>query len=177
MAEIQIRPAIATDLARLMQIDHTCTTEYVWQLDLRREPTQIEAAFREVRLPRSVRVEYPRAVEKLPDEWHRTPMFTALLGSEPVGYVRLSDQIVKQAVWITDLIVARDLRRQGLASKLLQAAQAWGAERGLPRAILEMTSKHYPAFRLAQKSGYEFCGYNDLHYETKDIAIFFGRNL
>jgi hypothetical protein len=30
---------------------------------------------------------------------------------------------------------------------------------------------------LARKLGYEFCGYNDLYYETQDIALFFGRSI
>jgi RimJ/RimL family protein N-acetyltransferase len=40
-----------------------------------------------------------------------------------------------------------------------------------------MLSKNNAAIRLAQKLGYEFCGYNDHYYETQDIAIFFGRTL
>jgi RimJ/RimL family protein N-acetyltransferase len=43
--------------------------------------------------------------------------------------------------------------------------------------LLEMTSKNVPAIRLAQKLGFEFCGYNDAYYETQDIAIFFGRSI
>jgi RimJ/RimL family protein N-acetyltransferase len=41
--------------------------------------------------------------------------------------------------------------------------------------LLEMSSKNSPAIRLAQKLGYEFCGYNDAYYELQDIALFFGR--
>ena len=37
MSEIQIRPTIATDLARLMGIDHSVKSESVWQLEVRRE--------------------------------------------------------------------------------------------------------------------------------------------
>jgi RimJ/RimL family protein N-acetyltransferase len=45
------------------------------------------------------------------------------------------------------------------------------------RALVEMSSKNNPAIRLAQKQGYEFCGYNDQYYETQDIALFFGRSI
>jgi RimJ/RimL family protein N-acetyltransferase len=38
-----------------------------------------------------------------------------------------------------------------------------------------MSSKNNSAIRLAQKLGFEFCGYNDQYYENKDIALFFGR--
>ena len=40
MSEIQVRPMIAGDLPRLMGMDHSMTSEYVWQLELRREGAQ-----------------------------------------------------------------------------------------------------------------------------------------
>jgi ribosomal protein S18 acetylase RimI-like enzyme len=177
MSAIQIRSAIATDLARLIEIDHACKTDYVWQLDRRSELTQVEIAFREVRLPRSVIAAYPRAINRLPDEWHRTMMLAALNGSEPIGYIRCTDQFERGLLSITDLVVAQNFRRQTIASQLIDAAFAWGAQRKAHRAVIEMTSKHHPAIKLAQKLGFEFCGYSDQYYETRDIAIFFGINL
>jgi RimJ/RimL family protein N-acetyltransferase len=38
-------------------------------------------------------------------------------------------------------------------------------------------SKNVPAIRLAQKSGFEFCGYNDQYYLNKDVALFFAKVL
>jgi RimJ/RimL family protein N-acetyltransferase len=55
------------------------------------------------------------------------------------------------------------------------AAQSWALQRKDYRMVIEMSSKNNPAIRLAQKLGYEFCGYNDQYYETQDIAIYFGR--
>jgi RimJ/RimL family protein N-acetyltransferase len=55
------------------------------------------------------------------------------------------------------------------------AAQTWALERELKRLILEMQSKNQACIRLAQKFGYEFCGYNDQYYLTQDVALFFGR--
>jgi hypothetical protein len=40
-----------------------------------------------------------------------------------------------------------------------------------------MQSKNYPAMMLAQKHGYEFCGYNDRYYPNQDIALVFGRSI
>ena len=74
-----------------------------------------------------------------------------------------------------DLVVASRYRRQGIASELVLAAQSWSVQRKNHRVLLEMPSKNNPAIRLAQKLGYEFCGYNDQYYETQDIALFFGR--
>jgi ribosomal protein S18 acetylase RimI-like enzyme len=177
MPEIEIRPTISTDLARLSALDHSVETDYVWQLDLHREPAQVEVGLREVRLPRAVRVEHPRTAKELPDTWHLRPMLSAMIGLEAVAYVRFTDVIVPSAVWITDVVVGRPLRRQGVGRKLLTAAEAWGVERGLRRAIVEVQSKNQPAIRMILKMGYEFCGYNDQYYATRDVALFFARSI
>ena len=45
------------------------------------------------------------------------------------------------------------------------------------RLVLEVISKNQPGIRLAQKFGFEFCGYNDQYYPNQDVALFFGRAL
>jgi len=178
MPEVKIRPAVATDIPMLMAINHSGTSEYVWQMDIQREDGQAGAIFREICLPRAVVVHYPRPVETMADEWsRRTSMLVALLGESPVGYLRLTDKLVPQTAWITDLAVSPAARRKGIASALVLAAQGWAIQRKDHRAMLEMSSKNNPAIRLAQKLGYEFCGYNDQYYLNKDIALFFGRML
>ncbi|PKN91795.1 MAG: hypothetical protein CVU44_17960 [Chloroflexi bacterium HGW-Chloroflexi-6] len=177
MSNLQIRNTISTDLARLSAIDHTIQTEYVWQLDLRREPAQVDAIFREVRLPRPVRIEHPRPAAELADIWHISPMFSAMLGEEAIGYIRFNDKLIPHAVWITDVVVAREMRMKGIARKLIAAVEAWGAQKGLRRAIIETQSKNHPAIRMIHKLGFEFCGYNDIYYPTRDVAIFFSRTI
>jgi ribosomal protein S18 acetylase RimI-like enzyme len=178
MPEIQIRPAVATDLTILMKIDHSCTSDYVWQMDTALTEGQVGATFREIRLPRSVMVTYPRQVETLADEWsRRAGILVAGTGSGLGGYLRLSDQVVPKVSWIMDLAVEPRLRRSGVASTLVLAAQKWAKERGDRQIVMEMTSKNCAAIRLAQKLGFEFCGYNDHYYQTQDIALFFGRAL
>ena len=178
MPDIEIRRAVATDIARLMAIDHTCQTDYVWQMDVLHEEDQLGAIFREIRLPRSVSVPYPRSVTTLPDTWNRrSGMLTALTGGQVIGYIRMSDLIVPHTAWITDIVVSPRFRRQGVAMALILAAQSWAVDRKDNRALLEMPSKNTPMVSLARKLGYEFCGYNDLYYETQDIALFFGRSI
>jgi len=176
MTEVQIRPAIATDLSALMAMDHSCQSDYVWQMDVQHEEGQAGAIFREIRLPRSVSVPYPRLVSALSETWsRRSGMLVAVIGGQAAGYVRTNDALLPRTAWLMDVVVAPRFRKQGIASALVLAAQSWAVQRKNRRALLEMPSKNNPAIRLAQKLGYEFCGYNDQYYETQDIALFFGR--
>lgn len=174
---IEIRPAVSTDLPRLMGMDHSVASEYVWQLDLRRDGGQISAGLREVRLPRPVSVAYPRNPFALADEWqHKSAVFVAV-DSSVVGYACILEQSASTAAWITDLVVLPDQRRRGIGSLLLKSANEWARERGSHMLIFEVQAKNQPAIRMAQKAGLEFCGYNDHYYANQDVALFFGRAL
>ena len=106
MLEIDIRPTVANDLSRLMGFDHSVTSESVWQLELRREPGQVNASFREVRLPRSISIEYPHNPFALADDWVRkSMMYTGLVGQDPVGYISMLERGAASVVWVTDLVV------------------------------------------------------------------------
>ena len=178
MDSFEIRPAASSDLPSLMAINHSTSSDYVWQLDLRSEANQVTASFREVRLPRSVDVIYPRNPSALGDEWtKRDVVLVAVQGEVPVGYICAVEEHASAVARITDLAVAEGYRRRGAASALLAAVQAWALVRGVRRIILETQSKNHPCIKLAQKFGYEFCGYNDRYYSTQDVALFFGRAL
>ena len=134
--------------------------------------------FREVRLPRSITVSYPRNPLVLAEDWtKRSMLYTALLDQELMGYVSLTERGVDSAVYVTDLVVNAAERRQGVGSALLMAVQDWAAARSLRQVILEMQSKNLPAIRFSQKFGYEFCGYNDHYYLTQDVELFFAKSL
>ena len=178
MSEIQIRPTVANDLTRLMGIDHSSTSESVWQLEFRRDTGQVTTTFREVRLPRAIQVAYPHNHFALADDWvKRSMMYTAVVNTVPVGYVSLLERGTASTVWVMDLVVDMANRRHGVAFALLAAGQAWAESRAHRRLILEVQSKNLPAIRLAQKSGFEFCGYNDQYYLNKDVALFFAKVL
>ncbi len=178
MTEVQIRPAIATDVPLLVTIDHSSQTEYVWQMDVQREDSQLGAIFREIRLPHPVSISYPRAVSALPDSWdRRAGMLIAMIEGQIIGYVRMSDLILPRTAWMTDVVVSPRFRRQGVGMALILAAQSWAVNRGDNRALMEMSTKNNPMISLSRKLGYEVCGYNDMYYETQDIALFFGRSV
>ncbi|MBN2148559.1 MAG: GNAT family N-acetyltransferase [Anaerolineales bacterium] len=184
MPEIQIRPAVAADIAVLVAIDHSYVSDHVWQLEVRQEggskPTdlQIDVIFRQLQLPRSVRVDYPRRPEALIDDWKkRSGLLVAIYQEQVVGYVGMMTNIAPLTTWVTDLAVTRRMRRQGMGSALILAAQEWARHKASYRIVLEMQPKNYPAICLAMKMGFALCGYNDRYYANHDIALFFARSV
>jgi ribosomal protein S18 acetylase RimI-like enzyme len=179
MPEIDIRPATAADIPGLARLDHSYSSEFAWQMDVQTEEGQIGAIFREIRLPRSVRVDYPRAPLALESDWQtRSALLVARHSGEVVGYTSLTANLTPLTTWMSDLVVTPRLRRRGIGTALLLAAQEWVQGHSLSRRlILEMQLKNYPAIQLCQKLGFDFCGYNDHYFANGDIAIFFAKYL
>lgn len=174
MPEIEIRPATASDFPQLVQIEHHSKSDYVWQMDRVVEESQVSIAFREVRLPRTVRVDYPYPLESLPERLkQQTILLAAVLQGEVVGYIAVEERVAAGTAWVGHLAVSQRCRRQGIASALVLASQAWAARRGLRRMVMETHSKNAPAIRMALKLGFEFSGYHDQYYGNQDIALFF----
>ena len=178
MPEIQIRPANVADLPHMIAIDHNYSSDYVWQLEIQQEEGQTNIHFRQMHLPRSVRVEYPRSPKLLADDWNRrSGLLVAVLEGEVVGYISLMQNMAPSTAWVTDLAIIRRVRRQGIGSALVLAAEEWALEHRNYCLLLEMQPKNYPAICLAQKLGYDLCGYNDRYYANHEIALFFAKSL
>lgn len=175
---ITVRPATAGDIAAIVAFDHSYSTDYVWQMDHREEDNQINVIFRQVRLPRSVRVAYPREVESLAAGWQSRRLFiVAESRGEAHGYLSVADGAVGGTGWIAEFAVERKMRRQGLGTVLITSAVHWARKAKLQRLVVEVQSKNYPAISFCQKHGFAFCGYNDRYFANQDIALFFGMSL
>lgn len=177
MPAIEIRPAIATDIVDMIKLEHNYTTDHVWQMDFDRTNGEIGVGFREVRLPRPVNVNYPRKYKSLVDDWtQRSGLLVALHQEKIVGYVSLLKNLTPNATWMTDLVVSKPLRRQGIGSTLILAAQEWVFHQtDNNKIVIELQPKNYPAILLSKKLGYDFSGYDDQYFTNNDIAIFFSK--
>lgn len=174
MNNLTIRAAISSDIPRLASLDHHYSTDHVWQMGYQAGQGEIAISFREVRLPRPMRVEYPRDPSRLADEWSgKLSVRMAELSEEPVGYTCLVEGPAAGSVWVTDLVVDLRHRRQGVATGLLGEARDWARERGQGRLFLEMQTKNHAAVSLARKLGLVFAGYSDRYFPDQDIALFF----
>lgn len=180
MPEIEIRPVTVEDIPLIASLHHHSQSDYVWQMDYQhqREESDVKINFRRIRLPRTVRVEYPRSPHAIIQNWQeRAGILVAVLQDRPVGYTAFSLGFERLTTWMTDLVVHRPHRRQGIGSALLLAALDWANQAGCNSLALEIQTKNDPAIRLALKLGFDFCGYHDLHFDSLETAVFIGKRL
>ena len=174
MTAINIRPAMSTDVPKMISMDHNYATGYVWQMTIDLTEIQTQVSFREVRLPRDVHVNYPRSPRNLVDDWTKRDLLLLAEEDESVrGYISVGQGLAPASAWVEDLAVDRVYRRNGIGSALVIAAQDWCGKKGIHRLTMEMQPKNHPAIQFAYKLGFEFSGYNDQYYRDQEIAIFF----
>jgi GNAT superfamily N-acetyltransferase len=174
-----IRSAMPSDYAICQALDHTVSTDFVWQMIL---DTSLDGGqnvtFRQARLPRSMKVMYPRSQDALRQSWDQHGAFlVAEWDHQVVGYVNIRHEPSQETAWVADLVVDRSSRLQKIGTKLLDASRTWAQSQDLRRLIVETQTKSFPAIQFLKRNGLVFCGYNDLFYPNQDIALFFGQML
>jgi ribosomal protein S18 acetylase RimI-like enzyme len=177
---INVRQADLADLNACCRLDPSYVTEYVWQMETRHGEGTVAVTFRTVRLPRPMKVGYPRDTTEMLESWRRgDPFFVAVDEEKGLvrGYLELTVQPWHDMGWISNLVVDKSWRRRGIGTLLLRAARKWAGQRELTGLTLEMQTKNYPAISFARKHNFSLCGYNDRYYSNYDIALFFVQNL
>jgi ribosomal protein S18 acetylase RimI-like enzyme len=157
-----IRVADLADLNQCCELDGSYTTEYVWQMQAHENERTFEVRFDTVRLPRAMKVAYPRHPDERLANWRQGESF-----------VDMAVQRWHAAGWVRNLIVHPGHRQRGVGSALLRAARYWAIDNDLSKIMFETQTKNYPAIHFAQKHRFIFCGYNDRYYSNGDIAVFF----
>jgi len=171
---MQIRKAKTEDLKACLAMDASYVTAHVWQLieQVRGEETLL--TFRQARLPRPLRVEYPYTLSDLATDLDREECFlVAEEDGELWGFLDLAIADRPQIGWLKHLVVIEPHRRRRIGTRLLQAGISWCSRQGLQIVMADCQTKNYPAIAMYRKNGLSFCGYNDLYYPNKDIALFF----
>lgn len=171
---VNIRRAELVDLNACIPIDSSFVTDHVWQMESRDSEGVVNVAFRTVRLPRPMKVGYPRDTDSLIEDWRKGECFlVAYEDATVVGYLDMTVQPWNMTGWVNNLVVAKTHRRRGIGGLLLRSALRWGQETHLLKVITETQTKNYPAIQFYQKNAFSFCGYNDRYYVNQDIALFF----
>ena len=174
-----VRMAVLADLNPCYEMDGSYTTDYVWQMHTHDNERTVEVRFDTVRLPRPMKVAYPRHPDELLPNWRQRECFLVAADDlgQVVGFLDVTAQMWHAVGWIRNFVVQRNHRHQGVGTSLLRAARYWALDVGLSKMMLETQTKNYPAICFAQKNRFAFCGYNDRYYNNGDIALFFSLTL
>lgn len=176
MPEIEIRSVSSEDIENLSAFEHGYYSENVWQMsqELDTETTQVN--FRRIRLPRQVFVPYPRNRNEVFTDIHQAEaLLLAELNNQSVGYIKVEAETDSKVARVVDLVISAPMRRQGIASGLLLAVMDLIANRNFHTLVIEMQSKNDPAIKMANKLGFNFCGFRDHYFPNKELALFFSR--
>lgn len=176
MPEIAIRSVEKSDIETLSSFEHGFYSEFVWQMGLDLETHSAQANFRRVRLPRRVFVPYPRKRQVIFNDLDQSDAcILAEFGERSVGYVKVAAEKESNGLLVSDLVVTSPMRRQGIASGLLLAIMNFAAGRDFDHLVLEVQSKNDPAIQMANKLGFNFCGFRDHYFPNQELALFFSR--
>lgn len=175
---MNIRPAQARDLDACLALDESFETEYVWQMETGRANDAVQLVFRTSRLPRAMRVTVNGARDTVAEHLE---MGECVLVAEDYprigGFMDTTIEPSQHIAWIQALVVAPDLRRQGIGTQLLRETMEWARAKKLRSLMASISTKNFPASTFLQQHGFAFCGFNDRYYHNHDIALFFACNL
>jgi len=175
-----IRDGLESDLAACRAVDHSYTTEHVWQMSVREEAGQWDVSFKTERLPRMMEASYPFDEKRLRLSLPKDQCFLVAVRREQpevLGYLAMHSDPVYGIARVIDLVVSRPYRQQRIATRLLNIARQWAREHHLAQMMIEIQTKNYPGIQFCQQRGFTFCGFNDQYFPNQDIAVFFGQSL
>ena len=174
MAEIEIRPAVASDIVILEKIDHSSETTHVWRIDSNVTSENMSMHSNKARLPRALKLSYPRRNDSLRDTWtHHLLFLIARCGNELVGYLTLDANSDLLSAVVRDLVVSVPMRRQGIGSALVLSAQDWVKKRGMTRLVLEVPAKNHAYNEFARKLRFNYSGLMDNYYANHEMVLFY----
>lgn len=175
-----IRDGLESDLDACLSLDHTYTTEYVWQMNLRNETGLWTVTFKTEHLPHAMQAEHvantARLRQALPDDQCFVVAVEAESGSV-IGYLTMQSQPVYRIALLQDLLVSRPYRSSGIGTRLVNVARQWARSAKLSQMTAEVPTKNLPAITFFQQAGFDFCGFNDHYFPNHDIAVFFSQAL
>lgn len=203
---ITFHPGTYADIEPCLRLDHTCETDRVWQMTIQqRDAGTIAVAFKQEYLPRPILLTHEPDRRRLHDDTDAGQLWVVarnlapapqpdaeaplqdstepLLSPPPpprppvIGYIVARYDETQEIVWVDDITVTREYRRQRVAARLMDGVRQWAREQGAHRLLVPLSTKHVPMIQLVSAAGLQFCGYNDQYFLNHDIAVMFGLRL
>ncbi len=201
--EITFHPGTYGDIEPCYRMDHTTETDRVWQMTIQQNDFgAVAVAFKQEYLPRPVDLTHTADRRRLVDDPDAGRLWVVARRYEPeppplppaeiednvimaapppkppvIGYVVARYDETQEVVWVDDVAVTPEYRRNRVATRLLDGVRQWAREQGAHRMLVAIPTKHVPMMTLAGQLGLTFCGYNDQYFLNHDIAVMFGIRL
>jgi len=152
---MEIRLATLADLNACLALDDSFETEYVWQMEERREARQIAVNLRLTRLPRPMKVRNAVSRDDLVADYQRGEnLWVYDEDGGIVGFISAVAEEWNQSASIHNLAVAPAYRRKGIGSLLMRTVLDWARQKKLRVVFLDTSTKNYPAICFYQKHGF-----------------------
>lgn len=179
-SKVIFRDAVETDVPYCLALDSDFQTEHVWQMTVQDNGDEIQINCRRQRLPRQLDSRHIGVPAKLELALRRDYCFVVIqdsVNNQLLGYITLRVDENSQVAYLQDIVVDRACRRRSLGSRLVHVARVWASEFQLRQIIFEIPTINYPCIVFAQALGFVFCGFNDHHFDSREIAVFFSLSI
>lgn len=171
---VLVRTVRDGDWESCLGIDLSYETDAAWQMDEIQDAGEWHVSFREIRLPRTLRIQPAAADEGMLKSWQsRDSFWVAVEHREVVGYLGLDVDHARHHAQIVDLAVSPHFRRQGVATALLDRAMEWCLRFRVQQVVLVCPLRAYPGLSFALKHRFAFCGFQDAYWPGQEVALFF----
>ena len=171
---MNLRPANPADLDGCERLDGAYHTDHVWQMQVDMRPDNVGTTFRRVRTPRPIEVPYPNPPGDLYAAWRRKEcLLVAYERTAVLGFLQVTVSRGDWRGWLEHLIVQRAVRRQGIATSLLDAAERWAHGSELGSISVTLQNRNDPAVQLFTRRGYAYRGYLDHFFANRDPGLIY----
>ncbi len=179
-ARLVFRDGGDSDIPYCLALDSDYQTEHVWQMTVQENAGDIQLSCRRQRLPRTLDARHQPDPGRLERVLRREQCFIVVqdkASNHLLGYLSMRLDEASPVAYLQDIVVDKPQRRRGLGARLANVARIWAGERGLRQIILEIPTTNYPCILFAKALGFSFCGFNDHHFESREIAVFFSLSI
>jgi GNAT superfamily N-acetyltransferase len=175
---LRIRSTRSDDWERCLALDASYETDIAWQMEETRRQNVWSVRFREVRLPRTQRIQPVVAAKDRLLAWERCDGFWVAAERTRIrGYIGVRLEAQSQQARIVDLVVDVPFRRRGIGAELLEKAISWALRKSMTQILLECRLKAQPSIAFAQKHGFTMCGFQDSYWPAQEVGLFLRKRL
>lgn len=175
-SRIVIRDGVETDIPFCRELRSDYQTEHVWQMTVQELTDQVQISYRRQRLPRPLVASHETDPRHLEMAIRRRHCFVVVQDRDShriLAFISMRVDETSEIAYLQDIVVDRPYRRQSLGSRLVNVARVWARENELRQIMFEIATTNYPCIQFAQDQGFVFCGFNDRHLPSREIAVFF----